>query len=151
MKNKILLILLFSTLIGKSQSNFQTINVGGISAINGSVSVGEIFLNNTTNVRASTGIVAIATQINQQSLLNSQFEQNPGISVYPNPTSSKLTFTGLEKLEIQNILVYNNLGQIMKNIKLDADYSINIGSLASGIYHIQLVGQDIRSFKIVKH
>lgn len=64
-------------------------------------------------------------------------------SIYPNPSSSILNIT-VEK-SIQQIEVYNNLGQLVTgNIEVlnDGNYEINVSKLAPGVYFIKIKTRD---------
>ncbi len=67
------------------------------------------------------------------------------ITLYPNPTNSILNInvTGTNELP-ENILIYNTLGQIIKslNVNSSSDLSIDVNSLANGIYLIKITGQN---------
>jgi len=60
------------------------------------------------------------------------------ISVFPNPSSSKITIANSDKLILKSIGIYNLLGQqVYEAAKVNAaKYSINISDLADGIYNI---------------
>lgn len=64
--------------------------------------------------------------------------------IYPNPTSGLINFEFGDKIE--NVSVYNNLGQLLLQKKVeDYNTSVNIESYPNGIYLIKLVagGQSI--------
>ncbi|TRX71763.1 sulfatase-like hydrolase/transferase [Carboxylicivirga sp. M1479] len=60
------------------------------------------------------------------------------ISVYPNPAKSTLYFKGVELLDSSRIYTIN--GQIIKHITKQHS-SIDIGSLAKGVYYIEIQSQ----------
>lgn len=65
-----------------------------------------------------------------------------GLAVYPNPASGILTVKGVPMKEVS---VYNLLGQRMKSHSLDGEEcKLDVGSLESGIYFVQVLGTDGR-------
>lgn len=67
------------------------------------------------------------------------------ITLYPNPTNSILNInvTGTTELP-ENIFIYNTLGQIVKNLKVNSssDLSVDVNALSNGIYLIKVTGQN---------
>lgn len=72
------------------------------------------------------------------------------ISVYPNPSNGVLNIT-TEK-EIQKVVLYNSLGQVVITRDVDANYAnINISELPSGLYTVKTSINGVNTFnKIVK-
>ena len=71
-------------------------------------------------------------------------------SVYPNPVKDILNIKLTEGEEIEKILVYSTLGKLVKEYKI-TNNTINIESLASGIYILKVITKDaILTEKIVK-
>lgn len=57
------------------------------------------------------------------------------IALYPNPASESIHITGLEaNSEVQ---IYNNLGMLVKVVKVNADEEISISDLSNGLYVVR--------------
>ena len=57
------------------------------------------------------------------------------IALYPNPASESIHITGLEaNSEVQ---IYNNLGMLVKVVKVGADEEISISDLSNGLYMVR--------------
>jgi aminopeptidase N len=57
------------------------------------------------------------------------------ISLYPNPTSNEINIIKNEDILIENVTIYNNLGQIISNVKSDI---ISLNGFSNGIYTIKI-------------
>ena len=126
-------------------------NSGGIIASNSVLTIGEIVVNPVTaNLSSGSGIIGILAQVNQQTLEVNQFELTSNVRVFPNPTISKLYFEGNQNIQNQEISVFNQAGQLVYQSKIDKDQSLNLESIASGIYLISFADKSIKSFKIIK-
>ena len=75
------------------------------------------------------------------------------IKIYPNPTK------GMLKIEIPDLkennarlMVFNNQGQLIKEIKVNSNFSeINLSNHPSGMYILKiLIGQNSSEWKIIK-
>lgn len=150
MKNKLLILLLFS-IFCNSQQVIQSTNSGSIIGLNSAVSVGEIVVNPVNNLQSNSGIIGILTQINQQTLEVDTFKVNENIVAYPNPTSSILYFKTENLMNEISVSIFNSLGQLIEEKTMNNDNSIDLSSLSSGIYSIQINSKNIKSFKIIKH
>ena len=73
--------------------------------------------------------------------------QNTEIKIYPNPTNNQLQITGYE-LEGEDYSIYNIIGQIFMQGKLQEKTTINIESLATGMYYLKIKN---RTLKLVKN
>lgn len=64
------------------------------------------------------------------------------VSIGPNPTNGIININFLEKLnKLNNIVVYNNMGQIIKTVAINqqnSDYTIDITNAAAGLYIVHL-------------
>ena len=58
------------------------------------------------------------------------------ISVYPNPSASLLTISGLENVTAYK--VFNHLGSEVKNGKISSSQYIDIKNLSVGLYFLKL-------------
>jgi hypothetical protein len=69
------------------------------------------------------------------------------IKVYPNPTRNQLRITNYE-LQIEDYCVYNGMGQMVMQGKLQDDATIiHVGSLESGLYYLKIENQVIKFVK----
>lgn len=63
------------------------------------------------------------------------FELNKAIALYPNPSSDELHIQMPSTTNLQNVIIYNSLGQkVMEN--QTADFSVN--SLAAGVHYVDI-------------
>jgi hypothetical protein len=75
--------------------------------------------------------------------------------VYPNPTKDAATILNRGGLKMENITVYNILGQVIYKSKADSKdkHTLNLGGFASGVYTIQIYtdkGTVARKLEIIK-
>jgi hypothetical protein len=77
-------------------------------------------------------------------------------SVFPNPAKDELFILSSATLQTTEIVLYNSVGQkVMQKrinqINAGTSYSLNVSSLTSGIYYLQLSGnQGTTTYKVVK-
>lgn len=66
------------------------------------------------------------------------------ISIYPNPSTDYINFSGLSDFEISEVTIFNQLGQISKKIdfKLNKSSSVNVSDLSSGLYFVEIKNSD---------
>ena len=82
----------------------------------------------TTYVDNITGLAAATASVNNNALLN--------ISMYPNPTSSRLTISA--QSTIKSAAIYNLLGKEVINLEINKNSeSIDVSNLSSGMYLIK--------------
>lgn len=74
------------------------------------------------------------------------FEFSDEIAVYPNPSADIITISGITNST--NFSIINTTGSEVLKGSLDSSYSINIQSLASGIYFLRL--SDGKNLRFVK-
>lgn len=148
-------ILLFLTLITISfcnaQSSIRTVNSGSIVSPTSQISIGEIVINPVSANQSSSGIIGILVQIKQQTLEVKRFDLTNNFTVYPNPTLSKLYFEGNQNIQNQEVFVYNQSGQLVLTSKIALDNSLNLETIASGVYLLQFSDKNIKSFKFIIH
>lgn len=87
-------------------------------------------------------------------------QENPVIEVYPNPSEGVYTISMDNfKGDIVNMIVYDNSGRIVFNDALNMDnpegyanYNLDISSLPSGIYLLQIVSNNTtKTVRLIKH
>lgn len=135
---------------GKAQSLIQSVNSGSIVALNSSVAIGEIVVVPVNQNQSNSGIIGILSQVNAQNLEVLQFEIAKNILVYPNPTSAEINFETSENLSNQSVLIIDQSGKVVLNTFINADKTIDLKLLSSGIYLIQFSNKNYKSFKIIK-
>lgn len=75
-------------------------------------------------------------------LSNAEFDLN-GVNLFPNPTSNKITISGLDSLIGSEIVFYNNLGQmVLKQNINNSIQNISLESLSSGIYYYNIASAE---------
>jgi len=76
-----------------------------------------------------------------------------GVRIYPNPTSDNLTIEFPEQnSKHYTIIIMNVVGEIVKEQKSTSSKIVNMENLNSGLYFLQLIGDDISNavYKVVK-
>ena len=66
------------------------------------------------------------------------------ISIFPNPSTDYINFSGLSDFEISEVTIFNQLGQISKKIdfKLNKSSSVNVSDLSAGLYFVEIKNSD---------
>ncbi len=76
--------------------------------------------------------------------------QKEGINLFPNPTSDILNFS-LNGLENTKVSVVDVTGKVVMNTTISSENTINVDSLKSGVYFVQLeIEGSQQSYKFVK-
>jgi len=108
----------------------------------------------TTNMTSAGGYDIFVAKYSQTGLSVSDFSVS-GISIYPNPTNSKLTIDN-EGLTIKNIEITDLTGKTLKsfsNIPIEqfSNYEIDLSHFVNGIYLLSMqTDKEIFTTKIVK-
>jgi len=88
------------------------------------------------------------------SLSNTDFNLLSGIKLYPNPAKEILNIEMDKNTLPENYTIYNNLGQVLANKKVNSisDLKINTSNLSAGVYIIKINkdGQDV-SLRFIKN
>lgn len=66
-------------------------------------------------------------------LSTSQNQLSGSLEIYPNPSSERITVSGLKVIQMK---IYNNLGQLM--LEADNTNVLNVSSLSAGVYFIKI-------------
>jgi len=151
MKKIILITLLCNSFLNYAQSTIQSVNSGSIITASSSVSIGEIVVNPVNQNQSSSGLIGILAQVNEQTLEVPEYELADDIIVSPNPTVASIQFKSEINLANENVAVYTTTGQLVSEMKIQSDNSVDLSELSSGIYIIQLATDSKKSFKIIKH
>jgi len=79
-------------------------------------------------------------------------ERVEGFSIYPNPVKDNLNFRLPTDLNLAELAIYNQLGQLVfKTLVQNETRSIDVSGLSTGIYFIQFLTEDItKTFKFIK-
>ncbi|NJN78830.1 MAG: T9SS type A sorting domain-containing protein [Saprospiraceae bacterium] len=73
-------------------------------------------------------------------ILTSQFIDNQQLTLFPNPVRNELNLANVSQ---GNIIIYNSLGQIVRQISVnDSQTMINVSDLENGIYTLKLQKTD---------
>ena len=150
MKQTLLITFLLVCLSGKAQSIVQSVNSGSIIGSSSSISIGEIVVNPVNESQSSSGIIGILAQVNQQTLEVPQLDLNSKITVFPNPTTSVISFQTKVDLVNEKVSVYNLSGKLVSKKQVSAENSIDLSDVANGVYLITFENKKINSFKIIK-
>lgn len=67
-------------------------------------------------------------------------EESSKSYVYPNPSMNHIFLTNIE--DVENVEIYNQLGEKVFNTNSIIDNSIDVSSLLKGIYYIQIIKRD---------
>jgi hypothetical protein len=83
---------------------------------------------------------------------NKATEHNTKVTIFPNPANDKLNIEIKENSNEFSIVIFNLLGQMVKQDKLDQmTNEINISNLTKGIYNVSIINKnEIVNFKIIK-
>ncbi|WP_432672620.1 M1 family aminopeptidase [Flavobacterium sp. SM2513] len=120
----------------------------------------DVILNNTTDNQIFIENVAftvtsivfdpekqLISKNNQVTLGTNTLEFN-AMRLYPNPTSSLLNLQLLDGTQIENVIFYNTLGQV---IKTSTDTSWDVSNFANGVYFIKVTNSfGSKTFTFIK-
>ncbi|MBW7868743.1 MAG: choice-of-anchor J domain-containing protein [Brumimicrobium sp.] len=105
--------------------------VGGVVqiAFKGISGWGTIVYIDNINIQETTGTTNIYEELDQD------------FTIYPNPTSGKITLTGSNAMNI--VSIYENSGRLIKTIEVNhlKEIEIDLSYLSKGIYYVQMVGE----------
>ena len=84
---------------------------------------------------------------------NSNFSEEKGILIYPNPISTQLKIEVLETSSFPiNCSIFNNLGQHMGEFKLSSYYTeIDVSNLSPGFYYLEIEQRGFDITKFIKY
>lgn len=115
---------------------------GYLSSPNGNVGI----LDNASGCNSRAEVEAACESVGLEDNIN-----NTIFSIYPNPATNKLYVNRKNKLKIESVCIYNQLGQNVLHSN-DIKESVDISKLGQGIYIIELTssGLKIRQKLIIK-
>jgi len=119
-----------------------------IRVIGTSGEVLDVILDNTTNNKTFFRTVTfpvstilfdpesdIISRNNSVTLSVNDVELNNQLVIYPNPTSHSISIQKPNNLEVDEIKIYNSLGQLIRQVKWDLN--MDLSTLSSGLFFIQ--------------
>lgn len=83
---------------------------------------------------------------NFSSLLSSDSFVLKNFTVYPNPTTTVLNIELSENLELNNVIIYNTAGQLIKTEKTK---KLNISDLSKGTYFVEVITDKGKAAKMI--
>ncbi len=66
--------------------------------------------------------------------------ENTKLKIFPNPSNSFLLVEGLEQ-EITNYTIWNRLGQVLQNGKIERNRQLDLRNIPTGFYYLQIEGK----------
>ncbi|MDP2363668.1 MAG: T9SS type A sorting domain-containing protein, partial [Ignavibacteria bacterium] len=93
--------------------------------------------------------------INENTLENENALENATFSIYPNPATEILNVSFINKVNnkqnsIQQVLIFNTIGQLVKKVELFQPQQINISDLPCGLYFVRLPNYFNKTLKFIK-
>lgn len=77
---------------------------------------------------------------------NNEIEES-SIKIFPNPTSGKLYFSGIDKGEVE---VYDNIGRLLTQTHLNSTKNIDLGHYPNGLYFVKVTEKNkSKTFKVL--
>ncbi len=126
------------------QNSSPAINTGDTTSISQFIPLADLAGNTRFN-----GNIDIGCYENQLGVGISDFENTKTLSVYPNPTTSKLTIN-TDGVVIENVSIIDITGKTVKTIK-QTNNTINVSDLVNGIYFLQVqTKQGLFNSKFIK-
>ena len=97
--------------------------------------IDEVYFYDTVLTVAQIQELASCTPITTSVISENESE----ISIYPNPANSQLFISGLNEELIENLEIYNNLGQLVQSRNnINSSTGIDISTLTDGFYYINI-------------
>jgi len=161
LKNSIILIIIFSIILGLTEAEAQKATAvagGDVKGSGGSISysLGQVVY--TTNT-ATNGSVAQGVQHTYEISVETSIEKVKGIilqcTIFPNPTTDFITLK-IENLKIEDLMyqLYDVNGKVLENKKVEENETkIVMCNLVPAIYFLRVSqkNEEIKVFKIIKH
>jgi len=76
-----------------------------------------------------------------------EFTSSDKVTIYPNPVRNQLKIKNYELRNITDYVIYNIMGQIVMQGKSDATSTINVESLANGVYYLKITDKFVKFVK----
>lgn len=145
-------IILFALIIigivgykSKAQNTLGGINSGASSNNNNPYSVGDIFVVGVDQKSTASGTIGTYSTILKNTNGIIKIEKSD-FTIYPNPARSEIVIQIDSTLKDQSIVIYNINGRIEMQ-QLVLSNSIDISSLSSGVYILNINSKSIRLIK----
>lgn len=130
-----------SPLDGEAGGNFFGIGIS-LSSDGSTLAAGAI----ETQAGINSSTRGYAKTYDLSALLSSDSFVKANFDVYPNPATEVINITLENELLLEDVVIYNNLGQIVKTAK---DTTVNVSSLAKGLYHVEVITNKGKAYKKV--
>ncbi len=122
----------------------STMDLHIISGGNGAAIV-EITLEDVSD---ATNTVTVVYEYNSCAVSSEDIAAAAAISLFPNPASDQFALT--ENTVVENVVVYNILGSVVKRFTASSNGTYDIAELNAGIYMVQLLGEDDELLRTMK-
>ena len=147
---QIALLLLFAGNGLFAQSIIGHNNSGSLVTATYSAGVGEIYVVPQNTDAASSGTLAILTQLVQLNLGTNDYAIANGVTYYPNPVQNYLTIDVKQNINLAQARVYDAKGAAVTLPPVNGNM-LNLTSLQAGIYFISFPNTSIKPIKIIKN
>lgn len=149
MKKSILPFLLLIAITSFGQSIIGSTNTGAVSNNNFIYSVGDIFVNPTSNINeANSGLIGTLSRIEFFVTGINDNLVSTDLRIYPNPTSSSIFFSSTDNT-FRDIYIYDITGKLVTQQKYN-NKPIDMTLFPNGTYTVLTDNINIKSFKIIK-
>lgn len=149
MNKPLQLVLLSVSALYFSQTTLGGLNSGGVSNENLMHAVGEIYVIPTNPDQINSGTIGMMYQTVLSFLGVKEAFVTDDVKVFPNPTTHYLNFKISSKSKLEDILIYDFTGKLIKEEKI-INQQIDLTFLPSGIYIIRFKNSEIKPIKIIK-
>ena len=89
--------------------------------------------------------LATLAVLSKESVMENEYDY---VNIFPNPAKNTLTLTA-ETAGVQEVKIVNSLGQIVKEFSFEANVTIDIRDLNSGVYFVKVLGDNPVTKKVV--
>jgi hypothetical protein len=149
MKHIPLLLLLTGTAVS-AQSVIGHNNSGSLVTANYSAGVGEIYVVPQNPDNATSGTLAILTQLVRLNLRTTDYAVADEVTYYPNPVQNYITIDIKHKVNLSQVQLFDAKGAAISLPPANGNM-LNLTSLQAGIYFISFPNTNIKPIKIIKN
>lgn len=89
--------------------------------------------------------LATLAVLSKESVMENEYDY---VNIFPNPAKNTLTLIA-ETAGVQEVKIVNSLGQIVKEFSFEANVTIDIRDLNSGVYFVKVLGDNPVTKKVV--
>ncbi|OYX83824.1 MAG: hypothetical protein B7Y83_10195 [Flavobacteriales bacterium 32-34-25] len=130
-----------------SGSNEYNVTVNGVVRNYTTASSEASKIEIDANLLQPTNTVIIASNSDCQGIVEDQFNINPAITLYPNPTADVVNIENVSKGLIQ---VYTNSGVLLMEKNAENTKTIDLKGYAAGMYLVKITqGANVETFKVI--